>query len=162
MPCEVIHGKGSTTFLCSRGKRGKSCSVSGCRRKATKLCDYNLRGAKAGKTWRCPVTRYSTRAPTSGRPAVRHLAGAEGAPACGARRWRITTSHVADVTCKRCRAAMARDSARELEIKTAMARPMLRCDLCSRALHADVFLTSVFACPFCLEGTMKPVGDDRG
>jgi hypothetical protein len=50
MGCEFInHGGGATAIICSRGQRVAVCSV--CKaRKSSKLCDYPLRGRKAGKT----------------------------------------------------------------------------------------------------------------
>jgi hypothetical protein len=47
MPCSVISlGNGATAIVCTRGG-GKRCT---CGRTADKLCDYPLRGEKAGKT----------------------------------------------------------------------------------------------------------------
>ena len=46
MSCEPVPGGG---FACSRGRR-RSCSVPGCTNSATLLCDYPLKGPKAGKT----------------------------------------------------------------------------------------------------------------
>lgn len=45
MPCRPIPGG----YACSRGSHRKRCSVCSSR-PATKLCDYPLRGAKAGRT----------------------------------------------------------------------------------------------------------------
>lgn len=57
MPCEPIHGG----FVCGRRRSRKVCGV--CKQQAAvKLCDFPLRGKKAGKTCdhpmcaRCAVT----------------------------------------------------------------------------------------------------------
>ena len=52
MPCDTYRlGDNGVAIICSRGRsRAKPCSVTGCPRKATKLCDFKLRGAKEGKT----------------------------------------------------------------------------------------------------------------
>lgn len=41
MPCYPINdGTGRTGFVCTRGRRPAPCSVPGCGRPHTKLCDY--------------------------------------------------------------------------------------------------------------------------
>jgi hypothetical protein len=49
MPCETVKfDDGTTAIVCTRGTKRKVCRW--CARTHTKLCDYPLRGAKAGKT----------------------------------------------------------------------------------------------------------------
>lgn len=49
MTCSRIDlGNGVTGWACSRGARTKRCKE--CGRRASKLCDYPLRGPKADKT----------------------------------------------------------------------------------------------------------------
>lgn len=48
MPCERIPVAGGVAFACSRGPARPRCSSCGA--PSTKLCDYPLRGAKAGQT----------------------------------------------------------------------------------------------------------------
>lgn len=52
MPCEpFITRDGASGFICSRGSRSRAkCSVDGCTKPSTKLCDFPLTGKKAGKT----------------------------------------------------------------------------------------------------------------
>jgi hypothetical protein len=61
-PCEVIaDGKGGVIIACSRGSRARRrCCI--CGGTATVLCDYPLRGEKAGKTCDLPLCRkHATR-----------------------------------------------------------------------------------------------------
>ena len=44
---------GTMAFICTRGNRSKPCAI--CGRPHTKLCDYPLHGAKAGKTCDRPL-----------------------------------------------------------------------------------------------------------
>ena len=58
MPCYRFGGKmpdGTPYggFVCTRNHRSKPCSV--CGRPMSRLCDYRLRGAKAGKTCDRPL-----------------------------------------------------------------------------------------------------------
>jgi hypothetical protein len=49
VPCNhVILPGGAHAIICGRGSRPRPCSV--CGRPHSKLCDFPLRGAKAGKT----------------------------------------------------------------------------------------------------------------
>ncbi len=49
MPCEHRDlGNGAHAIICSRASRPKPCSV--CGRPGGKLCDFPLKGEKAGKT----------------------------------------------------------------------------------------------------------------
>lgn len=48
MTCRIYKGDKGMIILCDRGGQSKRCSV--CGRKATKLCDFPLRGKLAGKT----------------------------------------------------------------------------------------------------------------
>ena len=42
---------GFTMITCRRGRRGRApCDVAGCGKDHSKLCDFQLRGAKAGET----------------------------------------------------------------------------------------------------------------
>src|SRR6266404_2980040 len=51
MKCERVNlGDGTVAIICSRGQRRTRCSTPGCNRQASKLCDFPLAGAKAGKT----------------------------------------------------------------------------------------------------------------
>ncbi len=52
MTDEHIAPSGDTVsiFICRRGQDRPRCSVPGCGRPATKLCDFKLTGAKTGKT----------------------------------------------------------------------------------------------------------------
>ncbi len=52
MPCNVVRFGDTTAIVCSRTTR-KSCKY--CGKAANKLCDYPLRGAKAGKTCDVPM-----------------------------------------------------------------------------------------------------------
>lgn len=47
MPCDPLPGGG---FICGRGAGRHKCSVTGCKKRSTKQCDYPLRGAKEGQT----------------------------------------------------------------------------------------------------------------
>lgn len=48
MPCKtMVMGDGSMVVLCSRGG-GERCCI--CGKPSSKLCDFKLTGAKAGKT----------------------------------------------------------------------------------------------------------------
>jgi hypothetical protein len=50
MACETIKlGDGTTAIMCMRGGRARA-SCRWCSKPSTKLCDYPLRAAKAGKT----------------------------------------------------------------------------------------------------------------
>ena len=50
MPCDVIKSpEGLTVIACHRGPR-RVCAEPDCTYTATKLCDFPLTGAKAGKT----------------------------------------------------------------------------------------------------------------
>ena len=50
MPCDVIKSpEGLTVIACHRGPR-RVCAEPDCIYTATKLCDFPLTGAKAGKT----------------------------------------------------------------------------------------------------------------
>ena len=50
MPCKPINlGGGATGIVCTRERR-RTCSVTGCYRSASLLCDFPLAGRKAGKT----------------------------------------------------------------------------------------------------------------
>jgi hypothetical protein len=54
MPCNMIDfGDGTTAIVCTRGRRQKPCRW--CGRPHTKLCDFPLSGAKAGKTCDAPM-----------------------------------------------------------------------------------------------------------
>lgn len=56
MTCNVIKGDGVTIIACSRGRgRRDRCAICGAT--ATVLCDYPLRGTKAGKTCSLPLCR---------------------------------------------------------------------------------------------------------
>ncbi len=46
MGCERIPGG----FICSRGQRAKPCGVAHCTRPSVALCDFPLKGKKAGQT----------------------------------------------------------------------------------------------------------------
>lgn len=49
MGCEIVRPPGGgVMFICSRG--GSSARCAACSRKATKLCDWPLRGEKTGQT----------------------------------------------------------------------------------------------------------------
>jgi len=52
MGCEITRDAAGnlTTIVCSRGRRRAYCEEPGCRRDSERLCDYPLRGEKAGKT----------------------------------------------------------------------------------------------------------------
>lgn len=51
MTCERIDlGGGATVITCGPRRRAKPCTVPGCRAPATILCDFPLKGAKAGTT----------------------------------------------------------------------------------------------------------------
>jgi hypothetical protein len=65
MPCTpILDDNGNQIgWACTRGQRAKPCRQ--CGRPSTKLCDYPLRGAKAGKT--CDVPMCSRCATTVGR-----------------------------------------------------------------------------------------------
>ncbi len=54
MPCNPIIGPDGKQvgIACSRGKM---CSVAGCERTAHYLCDFPLRGKKAGQTCDAPI-----------------------------------------------------------------------------------------------------------
>lgn len=52
MGCERTDFPGGYVISCSRGSRTKPC---GCGRPSTLLCDFALRGAKAGSTCSAPV-----------------------------------------------------------------------------------------------------------
>jgi len=60
MPCKVIAaGDGGVIIACSRGQQRQRCA---CGRPADRLCDYPLRGAKAGQTCSRPIcSRCATR-----------------------------------------------------------------------------------------------------
>lgn len=49
MPCTVIEFHGGRAIVCSRGSKSTAL-CSNCKRPAGLLCDYPLRGPKAGKT----------------------------------------------------------------------------------------------------------------
>lgn len=54
MPCDHVKlPGGGYAIVCSRGRRPKRCSS--CGRASSKLCDYPLRGEKAGKTCDLPI-----------------------------------------------------------------------------------------------------------
>lgn len=53
MPCYPFQIGEARGFICTRGNRAKPCKY--CGRPHTKLCDYPLRGAKAGKTCDIPM-----------------------------------------------------------------------------------------------------------
>lgn len=54
MPCQPISGPGGMTgFICSRGPRAKPCCI--CGKPSSRLCDFPLRGAKAGRTCDRPL-----------------------------------------------------------------------------------------------------------
>jgi len=42
--------EGGTVIVCVRGKQPARCSIPGCPNRAPFLCDWKLRGVKAGKT----------------------------------------------------------------------------------------------------------------
>lgn len=49
MPCRTINlGNGATAIVCTRGERSHSCRECGAR--ASKQCDYALRGRASGRT----------------------------------------------------------------------------------------------------------------
>jgi hypothetical protein len=49
MTCRIVnHGGGLVSIVCMRGDQTKPCHY--CGRPSEKLCDYPLRGPKAGKT----------------------------------------------------------------------------------------------------------------
>lgn len=49
MPCDTIDlGGGGFAIICSRGPKPKPCVVCGA--KSSRLCDFPLKGKKAGKT----------------------------------------------------------------------------------------------------------------
>lgn len=52
MTCErFVMRDGASGFICSRGSRSRAkCSIDGCTKPATKLCDFPLKGKKIGKT----------------------------------------------------------------------------------------------------------------
>ncbi len=52
MPCRtILDANGHPIGIaCSRGSHAAPCSAPGCGRSHTKLCDFPLKGAKAGKT----------------------------------------------------------------------------------------------------------------
>lgn len=55
MTCELWKGKDGAVFIaCSRGQRRKRCKFCN-DPNASKLCDYPLRGSKAGKTCDAPM-----------------------------------------------------------------------------------------------------------
>lgn len=49
MPCNIVDiPGGGRAIVCTRARRTKPCDI--CHRPGGKLCDYPLRGTKAGKT----------------------------------------------------------------------------------------------------------------
>lgn len=51
MTCRHIDvGPGGFAIVCSRGSARSRCSIDGCTKPSTKLCDFPLSGSKAGKT----------------------------------------------------------------------------------------------------------------
>lgn len=53
MTCKPIRAGGITAIVCSRGGRAPrpaTCSVPGCGKPATRLCDYPLTGRLTGRT----------------------------------------------------------------------------------------------------------------
>jgi hypothetical protein len=53
MPCYAFKIGNATGFICTPRERSKPCKY--CGRPSSKLCDYPLRGAKAGKTCDIPM-----------------------------------------------------------------------------------------------------------
>ena len=54
MPCEHRNlGGGSFAIICTRGNRQKPCQY--CGHPSSKLCDFKLAGAKAGRTCDVPM-----------------------------------------------------------------------------------------------------------
>ena len=54
MPCKpIIIGGKAIGFACSRGDQRQRCKI--CGMPATKLCDFPLKGEKAGKTCDMPL-----------------------------------------------------------------------------------------------------------
>lgn len=54
MPCRYVTlPGGGSAIVCGRGLRPKACSV--CGRPSSKLCDFPLKGEKAGKTCDRPL-----------------------------------------------------------------------------------------------------------
>lgn len=51
MSCDVLDlGGGAVAIVCSRGQRRRKCQFPGCVDTVVALCDFELAGAKAGKT----------------------------------------------------------------------------------------------------------------
>lgn len=70
MPCTTFRaGDGSIGIVCSRGSRGKRCSVEGCGKPAARLCDYPLSGKKTGQT--CDRALCEKHATQIGEPVIR-------------------------------------------------------------------------------------------
>jgi hypothetical protein len=50
MACTPIKlGDGTTMMVCVRGRRGWPCSVPGCHRSSSRICDYPLAPLEVGK-----------------------------------------------------------------------------------------------------------------
>lgn len=72
MTCDVTRGPdGSVLFMCGRNERAPKCDVCK-KRKATKLCDFPLRGAKAGQA--CDRNLCDSCAVQVGDPVLRPVA----------------------------------------------------------------------------------------
>lgn len=56
MACEKIpNPHGGMIIACNRGQRLKPCVSPGCTKGGDRLCDFKLRGSKAGQTCDAPV-----------------------------------------------------------------------------------------------------------
>lgn len=62
MTCEQYQLRdGTTVTICMRGKRPKKAACVACGKPATRLCDYPLRGKRAGKTCDRPLCDQCTK-----------------------------------------------------------------------------------------------------
>ena len=63
MPCNPLRDKDDRVvgFVCTRGQKVPACSEPGCTWRSERLCDYPLRGEKAGQTCDRPLCRRHAR-----------------------------------------------------------------------------------------------------